>query len=80
MKHISFYQWLVNSGANTQKPGLSTCHNCGDRGFVLRGTLANCCLICGDQAKFNRLFSDYVAQKNKDEKLVTQISQPGRTS
>ena len=80
MKHITFYNWLVNSEANTQLRKGEVCSDCGSCGFIgfnkesdQYGNAIECSW-CGDDDKLEELRQEYEAQKEKDAKLMAQKS------
>jgi hypothetical protein len=79
MKHISFYQWLVNSGANAQKNNVETCHRCAKKGYgpryvgceIIDGVFV--CESCGSISKVEKLHEEYVHQVSKDDGLMAKL-------
>lgn len=76
MKFVTFYQWLINTGANAQERSCREVHSdCGSLGFLpCDDGDAVMCLWCGDDTKLEELRKEYEAQKEKDEKLMSQLS------
>ena len=83
MKHITFYQWLLNCEANTQfQPG-EICMECSGRGFVdwiefgtiedhEQGLNAFDCPECGDFEKLETLEAEYLKCRQKDSQAAGQ--------
>lgn len=72
MKHISFYQWLINQNANTQERRSGEYHfECASRGFEkLDNGDAEACVWCGDEDKLEVLRREYEAQKIIDDQRM----------
>lgn len=77
MKHIEFYQWLLNCEANTQEYKGEKCDDCGGMGFVRPSSAPKhgvaACNWCGNVEKLAEYRKQYQDQKEKDAKLAIKI-------